>query len=192
MSFPDHGDMEEIIREVGNAELLYKAGKKILRFNKSTWGKEDNEEKYALLESFATGRILDVGLGMGISVDVLLGESVTEMICYEIEENLVEMYQLEGEKSSSEKLSIINEDAWENKPEGEFDLVLYEIQVSNQALYDNALSYVEWALEHSTRVIIEDNVYTRMMINEIDANPMYISSGSGLGEKRRWIVWTSS
>ena len=91
--FPDYSARESIIETRGNVELLIKVDKKIMRFNKILWGEEDSKVYYEMITAYMTGRVLNIGLGMGNSADVILAQpAVTQYLAYEIEADIVAIY----------------------------------------------------------------------------------------------------
>jgi len=173
VEFPDHSAQEEMIHVIGNAELLWKGSgvnkRKILRYGKSTWGRsEDDLEMYKMLKPYATGRVLNVGLGMGTSAEKLLEKTeITEFIAYELEGDIISMYNWRATPDG--RTSILQQDAHVHKPTGNFDVILYELQMNSQEWYDQAKVYLQWAYNHLTPeglIILPHNRFSEALVRE--------------------------
>ena len=145
IKFSDYSDQEEIIRTVGDAELLYKAGKKIMRYKKSTYGKEKEISNYNIIKDLMKGKVLNVGLGMGQSADVILAQkAVKELISQEIEPDIANLYK--EEKGDNHKIQVV--DAHKGKPKEKFDVILYELFINDQKTHDEAMTYITHAKDN--------------------------------------------
>lgn len=190
-TFPDYSAQEEPIRTIGKAELLYKRGEKILRFGKSKWGSEYYKATSDKIKSFLTGRVLIVGLGMGnTALTSLERDEVTELISYEIHQDIVDVFQAENE--SDERHTIIVADAYENKPEGTFDVVMFELMVYTQEEYDKAKDYINWAktvLNDDGVIIIAFDKYFNIIVQSLEGLDItYVSEYAGRKPKELFIV----
>lgn len=189
---PDYSDQEEIIQEIGKAELLYKNGKKILRYGKHTWGTEDYSNILDFIKPYLTGRILDVGLGMGISLDkVIENDNFSEVIVYEKEIDIVSIY--DNTHEPNENIDIKNEDCFQNKPDGFFDCILFELKDFIPFNYQDCKDYLNWAKDHleSGKYFIMDySKASESLANEFTDhfNLSYITNGLRLGRETLWIV----
>lgn len=189
---PDYSDQEELIEVIGKAELLYKNGKKILRYEKHTWGSEDYSKILDFIKPYLTGRILDVGLGMGISLEKIVeNDNFSEVIVYEKEENIISIYQNTHE--SNDNITIINDDAFENKPDSFFDCILFELKDFVPFNYQDCKDYLSWSKDHldSGKYFIMDySQASESLANEFTDyfNLSYITNGLRLGRKTLWIV----
>jgi len=192
MGFPDYSAQEEIIRKIGDAELLYKAGKKILRFKKKIYGIEIMKDDYTLLTPYFNGDVLNIGLGMGNSIQTILScASVDSVLCYEIEQDIIDIYI--AEYGDNDKLTIICADAMETKPDGIFDVILYELPLETEQLFNGANDYIVWGQSHlkdGGYIILPDNVYTRRLILTYAQtfNINYLSRLRGRVNEQKWIV----
>lgn len=190
MNMADHTAQEEIISACGDAELLWKRGRKIVRYKKKTWGREDDEERYASVEFAIRGDVLNVGMGAGNSVNMMLPRS-NSVVAYETEQDLIDLYvQTFG---TNEKLTIVNADAFENKPEGSFDVIFYEIEIYSQETFDRSTSYLEWGISHLKEggiIILPYNTETKTLSESFlsSCNITTIERGSGLGKSRVFII----
>jgi len=191
--FPDHGAQEEIIRKIGKAELLFKRGRKILRFEKVTYGDVDRDRPcYGLLKPYARGRVLNVGLGMANSADLILSQSgVTALVTYELEQDIADVYA--AEVTPDPRHTVIVADAHSNKPTGDFDVVLFELEVSRQDLYDKAKTYIRWAANHLAsggHVILKWSRVAECLANEFSAQATItiLSQSTGRKPRPKWIV----
>jgi hypothetical protein len=173
VTFPDPSAQEEMIRQIGNAELLRKRGKKILRFKKTTYGTEDDLARYNKIKELVHGRVLSIGLGMGHAAEMILARSeVTELISYEIESDIANVYSQEHGTEPKHNLEV--KDAIANKPTGTFDVVLYELEFCTQALFNQAKQYLTWAwqrLNVGGSVIVPFSDYSAAAVKEL-APPM--------------------
>ena len=190
-TFPDYAAQEEIIRVVGKAELLYKRGEKILRYGKTKWGTVHYKSTADKIKPYVTGRVLLAGLGMGnTALAVLEKGEVTELISYEIHQDIVDIFEAENEYDG--RHTIIADDAYENKPDGTFDAVLFELMVYTQEDYDKAKSYVQWAITKLNTdgvVIIPYDKYLNHLIGELGSCDItYISGFQGRRPKELFIV----
>lgn len=189
MSLPDYSAREELIVKIGDAELLYKKGVKILRFKKSTWGSENNAANYNLIKPYFKGRVLNIGLGMGVSVDVALTQNVDELITYEIEQDIIDVYNNQHEVDK--KVSIVKETCFDNKPDGDFDCILFELGEWVISDYDNIISYFDWIYDHlKGYCIIEYNKWNLAFINDILDKFDYTELSSGRRSEKKWIILT--
>lgn len=183
MVFHDYTSQETPILTIGYAELLYKNNKKILRFKKSTHGTEDDIVKYDTIKDLIKGRVLDVGLGMGNSVDMILSvEDVTELIVYEIENDIIQVY--EQTHDSDERLIIENKNAFDHKPTGLFDVILYELEYQPLYYYTEAGKYLDWCKDHLTesgKIILWYKVNSNILAKSLESYSLsYISIPTGL------------
>lgn len=179
VDFPDYSAQEEPIATFGKAELLKKAGVKIMRFNRKTWGTENDVDRYNLIKEFITGKVVNVGLGMGTSADVILSVgSVTELISYELEQDIVDLFNDQHEQDNRHDIRV--QDAHENKPDGNFDVILFELLCINSGMYLGAKDYLEWCKDHLTAngcVILEYNIWSKALIGELTGwDVSYIST----------------
>jgi len=188
MRFPDHSNGENIIETYGKAEILYKHGKKIMRFNKHTIGYDYDIEKYELIKDLFKGDVLNIGLGMGTSVNTILNNpNVNSLIVYEIEEDIIGLY---NKLHTNEKLTIHNLNAFTNIPSGKFDCILYELFIYNEEIYNKSINYINLMKTHLKKdgiIVLEYNEY----FLEIAKNYTYdiITNGkTGLGRRNQWIV----
>lgn len=142
VTFPDHGPQEEILHTSGDAELLIKAGTKILRWRKALWGSADDAALYQLLGAYCTGRVLNTGLGMGLSVDEALSHAaVTSVVAWELRQEIIDVYAAAHEPLD-ERLSILAGDCYAQPAEGTFDLVLFELPIDTQQTLAQALDNI--------------------------------------------------
>ena len=187
ISFPDYSAQEEMIECCGDAELLYKSGKKIMRYQMTTYGCEGDCENYDLIKSYMTGSVLNIGLGMGNSVDMILDTEITDLIVYEIEQDIIDLYE---SFHSDERLTIYTEDAFENKPEQTFDIILFEVGVTENNLTD-IQDYLTWAFQNLNAngyLIIPYDRYYSVLIEDYGKSLSYITKGSGMSEQNIWIL----
>ena len=167
-AFPDTGPQEETIRTIGNAELLFKRGVKILRFNKARWGSDDDGFKYGYLAPYLYGRVLHLGVGLGLSLDAILDSGdVTEILAYEWEQDIADIYT--EEHSSDPRLTIEVADAHTNKPSGTFDLCLYELMTNNEIEYLKTKEYLQWIWQRMNSggyLILPADRFSRALMGE--------------------------
>lgn len=170
VEFPDTSAQEEMIRVVGNVELLRKRGKKIVRFKKSTYGSEDDIPKYDKIKELFSGRVLNIGLGMGNSIDMILSRAeVTELIAYELEQDFIDLYNAEH-PTPDPKLSLTLADAHAQKPTGDFDVVLYELEFGTRSLFNKAKTYLTWAWQHlkaGGSIVLPYSIYSAAAVVEL-------------------------
>lgn len=114
------------------------------------------ESSYMFIK-YASGKVGVVGLGLGYVVQELAKkEEVNEVIVYEIEKDIIDLYYSNFENNS--KIKIINEDAYKaNKERFDFFYVdIYEYKLTKQVVDDyikfNKLhdikEYLFWGMEH--------------------------------------------
>jgi SAM-dependent methyltransferase len=194
LKFPDHSAQEVSIRRVGDAELLYKRGRKIVRYKQGTWGAPDEDiVLYRMLAPYIKGRVINVGLGAGTSLDMIMEKSaeITEVFAYEIIQDLVDLYAAEH-PSLDPKRKLEVADARDEKPAGTFDSILFELQITTQREYDDALAYLTWAerqLNDRGYIILSYNNNTDILAKTFrNLNITYLSTGTGLGERKVWII----
>ncbi|WP_195264977.1 MULTISPECIES: hypothetical protein [unclassified Clostridium] len=114
------------------------------------------ESSYMFIK-YAKGRVGVVGLGLGYVVQELAKkEDVTEIVVYEIEKDIIDLYCSNFENNL--KIKIINEDAY--KVTGEsfdfFYVDIYEYKLTEQVVDDyvkfnklhNIEEYLFWGMEH--------------------------------------------
>ena len=147
IKFPDVSSQEEMIDTEGDAELLYKRGEKILRYKKSIWGREGWKDNYTIIKPQFSGRVVNMGLGMGNSVDTILeNETVTEVISYEYVADIANLYIKTHDADSRHTIKI--EDGYSHKPDGLFNSILFEPILDSQDEFDKAEEYLSWAEDH--------------------------------------------
>lgn len=168
--FPDQSAQEQIIRTVGGTELLYKAGVKILRVNRARWGTEEDAYKYRYLAPYLRGRVLHLGVGMGLSLDAILASAaVTECVAYEWARDVADLYA--AEHAEDPRLTVEVLDAYEHKPGGDFDACLYELPMDSRVEFDKSKAYFQWVLESSRmndggHLILPADRFARALLTE--------------------------
>ena len=114
------------------------------------------ESSYMFIKK-ARGKVGIVGLGLGYVVQELLKkDDVEEIIVYEIEKDVIDLYYLNFSKNK--KLKIINEDAYKAKSRNfdYFYVDIYEYKFTYKVVEDyeifnkihNIKEYLFWGLEH--------------------------------------------
>ena len=200
VKFPDYSDGEEIIRTVGKAELLYKHGKKILRFNKIQWNSDNDKENYAAVKDIMKGRVLNIGLGNGLSAQMILDTEITELISYESEQDITDMYNarvedIEDEDFKSDVRHIITtKDAIVDKPTGNFDVIYYEICMDSPTTYDDAKRYIQWALTKLNRngfILLNFSNYSNALVSELGLTSTQITRTEGRVTQPKFIKITN-
>lgn len=188
--FPDHSAREELIFSTGHSELLYKNGVKMLRYKKKVWGTEKDKAAFERIAPFFAGRILDIGLGMGNSAEAILSrQEVAELISYEICDCVVDVFL--SQHDPDQRHTIIIEDAHEYKPDGTFDVIVYELLKDSEENYDKAKAYVIWALDHLTEngcVFISHDRFAEPLAAELGSSVIVTQVSSGIGLTKR-IIW---
>lgn len=199
IDFPDTSDQEEPIKKVGRTELLRKRGEKILRVNQARWGGEAERYKYRYLLPYLSGRVLHLGVGIGWSLERIVERTeVTEIIAYEIEGDIIAIYESEHEDDL--RLTFEAKNAHEHKPSGTFDTCFYELPMNSQETYDQSKAYLQWIwgrLNAGGCIILPRDRFSVALVGEFpNLNPMTIAVNDPARPSRRgnpdpiWLVVT--
>ena len=109
---------------------------------------------------------------MGNSVDLALTRpGITEVIAYEVSQDIADVY-IATHTPLDPKLTIIVDDAFQTKPPGTFDIILYEINMTTRALWDEADTYLTWSwqnLNSGGHIIMVYDGYTVALFNKYSA-----------------------
>jgi hypothetical protein len=193
-TFPDHSAQEQIIRVVGDAELLYKRGEKILRWQKAYWGQAADAWRYELIKPYVHDRVLHLGVGLGLSLEsILVAPGVTEIIAYEWLQDVADIWN--AEHAADPRLTLTVADAHANKPTGSFHSIVYELPLNVADEYDKTKAYLTWCwgrLDAGGHFLIPVDRFARALLVEFPQLAWIELSASGrdLAPIPVWIVVT--
>ncbi|NLZ35224.1 MAG: hypothetical protein GX889_10055 [Clostridiales bacterium] len=136
-----------------NIIRLLKANKELMRISPI-----EIESSYSFIK-FAKGKVGVVGLGLGYVVNELLKkDNIKEVVVYEKEKEIIELYKRNFNNNNNNKLRIIYGDAYKVKKES-FDFFyvdIYYYELSKKVVEDykifnklhNIKEYFFWGYEH--------------------------------------------